>query len=251
MIATLTHARPRVSTLDRPTLMRLAETEYGRFASALRELDGADWDRTTNCPGWTVRDMAGHCLGMAEMASSIKETIRQQRLAGKRGGIPIDALTGLQVEEHATLSTSEVLDRFAAIGPKAARARRRTPGLVRARRLPGSQIVGGKTETWTIGFLMDTILTRDPWMHRLDIALATGRPPVLTPDHDAVIVADVVNEWAARHGQAVQLTLTGPAGGRWQFGAGGPDVALDAIEFIRAVSGRAPAVGLLETQVPF
>jgi hypothetical protein len=88
-------------------------------------------------------------------------------------------------------------------------------------------------------------------MHRLDIALATGRPPVLTPDHDAVIVADVVNEWAARHGQPVQLTLTGPAGGRWQFGAGGPDVALDAIEFIRAVSGRAPAAGLLETQVPF
>lgn len=251
MIATLTKARPRVSTLDRPTLMRLAETEYERFASTLRELDGDDWDRTTNCPGWTVRDMAGHCLGMAEMASSIKETIRQQRLAGKRGGIPIDALTGLQVEEHATLSTSEVVDRFAAIGPKAAKARRRTPGLVGGRRLPGSQIVGGKAETWTIGYLMETILTRDPWMHRLDIALATGRHPVLTPDHDAVIVADVVSEWAGRHGQAVRLTLTGPAGGRWQFGAGGPDMTLDAIEFIRAVSGRAPAVGLLETQIPF
>ncbi len=251
MIATLTKARPRMSALDRPTLMRLAETEYERFASTLRALQGADWNRPTNCPGWTVRDMAGHCLGMAEMASSIRETIRQQLLAGKRGGLPIDALTGLQVEEHAALSTSEVVDRFAAIGQKAARARRRTPGLVRARRLPGSQLVGGKTEAWTIGYLMETILTRDPWMHRLDIAQATGGTPVLTPDHDAVIVADVVGEWAGRHGQAVRLTLAGPAGGRWSFGDGGPEMNLDAIEFIRAVSGRAPAVGLLETQVPF
>lgn len=251
MTATLTKAPPRVSTLDRPTLMRLAETEYGRLASTLRGLDAADWDRPTNCPGWTVRDMAGHCLGMAEMASSIRETVRQQRLAGKRGGVPIDALTGLQVEEHATLSTAEVVERFAAIGPKAARARRRTPGLVRGRRLPGSQIVGGKPEEWTIGYLTETILTRDPWMHRLDIALATGNDPDLAPDHDAVIVADVVSEWAGRHGQPVHLTLTGPAGGHWSFGTGGADMTLDAVDFVRAISGRAPATGLLETQIPF
>lgn len=251
MTATLTKAPPRVSTLDRAALMRLAETEYQCLASTLRELDAADWDRPTNCPGWTVRDMAGHCLGMAEMAASIRETFRQQWLAVRRGGIPIDALTALQVEEHSALSTAEIVDRFAAIGPKAAKARRRTPGLVRSRKLPGSQIVGGKAEAWTIGYLTDTILTRDPWMHRLDIALATHSDPNLSPDHDAVIVADIVNEWVGRHGQPVHLTLAGPAGGSWSYGTDGPDLILDAIDFVRAVSGRTPAAGLLQTQVPF
>jgi len=36
---------------------------------------------------------------------------------------------------------------------------------------------------------------------------------VLTPDHDARIVADVVAEWAGRHGRPFTLHLTGPAGG--------------------------------------
>ena len=96
----------------------------------------------------------------------------------------------------------------------------------------------------------DVILTRDPWMHRTDIARATGADNPLTADHDGVLVADVVTEWAARHAQPYTLHLTGPAGGRWQRG-GGEQIELDAIEFCRILSGRAPATGLLNTQVPF
>ena len=54
-------------------------------------------------------------------------------------------------------------------------------------------------------------------MHRLDIARATGHAPVLTADHDGVIVADVVAEWARRHGRPYRLELTGPAGGVWRL----------------------------------
>ena len=51
-----------------------------------------------------------------------------------------------------------------------------------------------------------------------------NRPdPVLTADHDGVIVADVVAEWARRHGQPYQLKLTGPAGGSWTSGTGGEE----------------------------
>jgi hypothetical protein len=50
-------------------------------------------------------------------------------------------------------------------------------------------------------------------MHRLDIAAATGTEPRLTADHDGVIVADVVAEWADRHGKDFELTLTGPPAG--------------------------------------
>jgi hypothetical protein len=60
------------------------------------------------------------------------------------------------------------------------------------------------------------IITRDPWMHRLDLARATGQDLVLTADHDGVMVADVVAE--RRHGQPYRLELTGPAGGSWRSG---------------------------------
>ena len=88
-------------------------------------------------------------------------------------------------------------------------------------------------------------------MHRIDIARATGAPRVLTPDHDSVLIADVVNEWADRHTQPFTLRLTGAAGGTWSRGCGGPDLELDAVDFCRTLSGRARGDGLLNTQVPF
>lgn len=244
-------AQPRTSTLDRTTLMLLAETEYERFATMLAELSTDDWSRATDCPAWDVRAMAGHVLGMAQMAASVREMIRQQMATKKRGGVPIDALTAVQVEKNADLSPQQLIDQFRLIGPRAARARRRTPGLLRRRSMPDQQDVGGAAETWTFGFLIDTILTRDPWMHRIDISRATGHALRLTTDHDAVLVADVVHEWAARHGKPCRLHLRGVAGGSWAFGDGGPSLDLDAIDFCRTVSGREPATDLLASQVPF
>jgi hypothetical protein len=99
--------------------------------------------------------------------------------------------------------------------------------------------------------LVDTILTRDPWMHRIDISRALQRPYEPTADHDGVLVADIVTEWAGRHGKPCELTLTGAAGGHWSFGAGGEAIELDAIEFVRTVSGRETGDGLLAIAVPF
>ena len=47
------------------------------------------------------------------------------------------------------------------------------------------------------------------------------------------------------------LTLTGPAGGTWSSGTDGERIDLDAVEFCRILSGRAPGTGLLVHQVPF
>jgi hypothetical protein len=69
-------------------------------------------------------------------------------------------------------------------------------------------VVNGVPEKWSLGYGTDVIFTRDAWMHRLDLARATGRDPVLTADHDGIIVADVVAEWARRHGRPYRLELT-------------------------------------------
>jgi hypothetical protein len=64
-------------------------------------------------------------------------------------------------------------------------------------------------------------------------------------------VREVVTEWAGRHDEPYQLTLTGPAGGRWSRGSDGEQLALDAVEFCRVLSGRGSARGLLAVGVPF
>jgi uncharacterized protein (TIGR03083 family) len=243
-------SRPRAADLPHDTAMRLAETEYQRFLDMLRTLRPGDWATPTECPGWDVRAMAAHALGMVEMAASIREQNRQLKLARRRGGAFVDALTSLQVEERADMTPAQITAQFAARATKAARARRRAPGFIRRRAMPDLAHVGGRDEAWTIGYLIDVILTRDPWMHRADIARATGATHLLTAEHDGAIVADVVAEWAARHGQPCTLHLTGPAGGTWHSD-GGPLIETDATEFCRILSGRGHASGLLTTQVPF
>ena len=109
-------------------------------------------------------------------------------------------------------------------------------------------------ETWRLGYLVDTIYLRDLWMHRADVARATGRPLELSAGHDGRVVADIVAEWARRHGKPFVLDLAGPAGGTYSQGtddAGGEHLTLDAVEFARTLAGRAEAGGLLATIAPF
>ncbi|RDI30726.1 maleylpyruvate isomerase family mycothiol-dependent enzyme [Lentzea flaviverrucosa] len=240
-------ARPRPSALHRETAMRLAATEYDRVTALLSGLAPQDWDKPTDCPSWDVRAMATHMLGMAEMSASMIESVRQAKAAQARGGVFIDDLTAVQVEERAGLTPAAVVARFAEVAPRAVKGRRRVPRFVRGRKMPGTQRVNGRDEAWTLGFLNDVIMTRDPWMHRSDLALATGAPMVLTAEHDGVLVDDVVREWFERLGSPVRLRLTGPAGGGW--GEDGPEMQFDAVEFCRALCGRGTAP--LDTEVPF
>jgi len=97
----------------------------------------------------------------------------------------------------------------------------------------------------------DVVVTRDSFIHRVDITRATRKPIEITTDHEGRIVADVVHDWATHHGQAFALRLTGPAGGTYRDGSGGAEIELDALEFCRILSGRAPGDGLLTTAVTF
>ncbi len=155
--------------------------------------------------------MAAHVLGMAEAQASFRQFAHDFRAAGKRsGGKMIDEMSATQVRERTAMTPGAIVSRLAAVAPKAVRARRRTPAPVRwAVRLKNDPPFDA--ERWRYGYLVDTIFTRDTWMHRLDISRATGRPMELTAGHDGRLVADVVTEWARRHGQPFTLTLTGTA----------------------------------------
>ncbi|HVM53204.1 MAG TPA: maleylpyruvate isomerase family mycothiol-dependent enzyme [Acidimicrobiales bacterium] len=235
----------------------LAEAAYARFADAVAALGPADWSRPTDCEGWTVRDLVGHVVGAMRSAASVRELARQQlevrRRHKKTGGGPVDIMTALQVELTAGLTTDELVAECRALVRPAMLGRRRTPWPVR--RFATMKVeMAPISERWRMGYLLDVILTRDAWLHRVDLSRAVGVPMALTADHDGRIVADVVAEWARRHGQPYHLTLVGPAGG--VFSGGGPvpepdRLELDAVEFCRIVSGRATGTGLLTTFVPF
>ncbi|MET0837897.1 MAG: maleylpyruvate isomerase family mycothiol-dependent enzyme [Marmoricola sp.] len=248
---------PRRPRLRHREAMKLAGTEYDRVAHALAGLSPGDWARRTDCPDWDVRQLACHVVGMAAMASSPRETARQQSEARRehavRGGPMVDSLTAIQVRERRTRTPEQVVAEARTMARKATRGRRLTPSFIRRRPFAGPQLVNGVEERWTVGYLVDVILTRDCWMHRVDIARACATKPELTADHDGVVVADVVREWAERHGRPYRLELTGPAGGHWSSDGPGAaeSIQMDAVEFCRTLSGRETGVGLLSTEVPF
>ena len=255
----MTDTTPAVAhgPLTHDQAMHLQSTELDRTLELLRSFEPADWSAQTDCPAWDVHRMYLHVLGACEAGASMKENLHQMRAAKARQkaeGEPLEAnLSAVQVQERLDLTPTDLVDRLAAVAPVTVRKRTKTPALMRAVRM---KIDGPVVEKWALGYLMDTIYLRDLWMHRVDACRATGRPLVLTGDHDGVIVADVVAEWARRHGQPFTLTLTGAAGGRYTSAGGAADTAsltleLDAVEFCRTLAGRSPGTGLLGTIVPF
>jgi uncharacterized protein (TIGR03083 family) len=245
-----------IAPLTHSEAMRLLATELDRTLAVLRELDTADWATQTDCSAWDVRAMYQHVLGACEAGASMRENVHQLRSARahrKQHGGPLEAaLSNVQVRERADLTGAQIVERLAAVAPKCVRGRRRTPGLVRNHATLA--VDGPVHEKWKLGYLIDTIYLRDLWMHRVDTAHALGRTLELSADHDGRIVADVVGEWARRHGQPFVLELTGPAGGTYAHEPdthGAEHVSLEAIEFCRTLAGRTPATGLLTTIVPF
>ncbi len=245
-----------IAPLTHREAMALQRTELERTLAAIRSLEGADWTASTDCPDWDVRAMYQHVLGSCESGAFLRENFHQLRRARthrRQHGGPLEAaLSAVQVNERRDLSALQIVERMVAIAPKTVRGRSRTPGVV----LKHAKLAvdGPVYEKWNLGYLIDTIYLRDLWMHRVDLSRAVNQTLDLSAEHDGRIVADVVSEWARRHGQSFVLELTGAAGANYASGSdvvGTKGLSMDAVEFCRTLSGRAPASGLLSTVVPF
>jgi uncharacterized protein (TIGR03083 family) len=241
-----------IAPLEHDEAMRLATAEYERLLAVVDGLGDEDWSRPTDCTDWDVKSMLGHVLGALELQADADERLRQLSAAGataaETGCLRLDAMTALQVREHAALTPNQLREALREAAPHGLAARRaNTPALLDTPydpQLPGES-------GWTFGYLYDVIHTRDPWIHRVDISRAIGREMVLSSEHDGRIIADVVTDWARRHRQPFTLTLSGLAGGVYTAGENGQDIDLDAVEFCRILSGRAKGSGLLAVRVVF
>jgi uncharacterized protein (TIGR03083 family) len=230
----------------------LSRVQYVRFLDVLDTLSPDEWRvPVPDCPGWDVQAVASHVLGGLECVAVPREFVRQvragRRLARSLGlADPNDGLNEVQVREHASLPGAEVADRIRALVEPALRHRARTPFPLRRAVRPRLDVAGRVP----LGWVLDVIYTRDTFLHRVDVCRAVGRE-VVVDDVEQRVVADVVAEWAGRHGRPVTLRLTGKAGGTYECAGGGDEVECDAVEFTRLVSGRGEPEGLLATRVQF
>lgn len=235
----------------------VALAAYDQLLGLLRRLEPEHWDAPTDCDAWHVADMVRHLAGAAKACASVPELVRQQVWgalhAGEYDGNALDAVNDLQVQDHAHLSPGQLVATLRQRAPRAVAGRLRIPGPVRRVDVTladsGSSV--GMPPTLNLGHLMDVVYTRDVWLHGIDVERATGVVVDRGGQPDARIVEDVVAAWAARHGRPFELVLTGPAGGRFRQGTGGDRLELDAIEFVRTISGRVRGDGLLATMIWF
>ena len=237
--------------IERPEARVIAEEEFRRFASLTASFTDDEWALPTDCTAWTVRDVTLHVLGVAEAQASFRVFVHQLVR-----GVPlnrqidshhwVDGMNELQIRERRHLSNDEIVAQLTAIGPQAVAGRWSTPAPMRHVPIPFGPPVG-----WVgLWYLLDVGFTRDVWAHRMDLCGATDRPMELTADHDGRLVADLVGEWAGIHDEPFELVLTGPAGGTFRQGVGGEHVEIDAIEFVRTLSGRRTGSGVLAHSLP-
>lgn len=229
--------------------MRLAKTEYERMLDLLQSLSDEDWSRPTDCARWNVSQVTSHLIAMAQAVAGFPRELMRQQKAGRPsvqalGLSKFDAWTEYQANMHR--GGRALADMFADHYPPVLRRRESFPKVLRPIRMPQPPY-----GWWPFSYLLDDILTRDVWMHRVDISRATARDLVVTPDHDGRFVANVVRELGARWHSPCTLVLTGPAGGRYLNGSGAAETQVDAVEFCRILSGRTEGHGLPTDVVPF
>ena len=245
-------AIPATTRQEAAGLMAVA---LDRFVDLLERLDPDDWGKPTGCTLWNVKEVAAHKAGSLAGFAGWAEFRRQvgpgaRRPYRARGMSQLDAMNQIQVDDRADRTPAELIAELREAGPRAVRTCLRLPGPVRALPLPAPPPKGG---FMTVAHLTDTILPRDLWMHRVDVAVATGKPFVQTPEHDGRVVALVVRELAqslARRldGASVVYELRGPSGGRWRIGRSADPAAtigVDVVDFARLSSGRLAVADVL------
>ena len=121
-----------IRRIEHREAMEVAAVENAKFAAALAGLEPAQWATQTECERWDVRAMAAHVIGALpprrRSASSSARCARGKPLVAEIGAeFWWDGMNEVQVRERATATTDELRAQWAALSPKALRARAKLP----------------------------------------------------------------------------------------------------------------------------
>jgi uncharacterized protein (TIGR03083 family) len=187
-------------TAELHSLLDAYADALARFHDLAGELEGDDWARPTDCPGWTVREQVAHVLALERQLSG-------EPLPPRLPSYPphVGSPSGEHMENGiaavASLSTAELV---AALGKAV------DEHLAQLRAL---ELTGDATVVGTLGnpvplprFL--PIRVFDVWTHEQDVRAATGRPAVVSGPAAEVSVAQI----AAMLPYVVGKQIAPPAG---------------------------------------
>jgi uncharacterized protein (TIGR03083 family) len=235
-----------------PTIDLLEET-WGSIVDLGHDLSPEDWDRATECPGWTVKDVVSHLIGTERFLQGLPAAQAEpgarpyvKNLIGEANEREVEARRGTSGPEVLAELEELVALRLATLrtGDEAYFAQ---PSLT-----PTGQ-----------GTLLDFLDIRvlDNWIHEQDIRRTVGRPGHLdcgaaehTIDRMLRALPMVVGKRAAApEGSTVVVALTGPVertvgitveGGRAKVvePPAEPDVrvAMDSETYVVLANGRQP-----------
>ncbi|GAA1700610.1 maleylpyruvate isomerase family mycothiol-dependent enzyme [Fodinicola feengrottensis] len=197
---------------DLPELIGILEQELDSVAALAGELSEQDWDKPTDCPGWSVKDQVSHIVGV------------EQRLLGDK-----------DPEHELPADLPYLRNEIARQVEVAVDYRRSKPGadvraelvettkrrLAQLRELAGGpdadpEVKGPLGHTRTMSGLLP-VRTFDIWTHEQDIRNATGRPgnvdgPVAAEVSGSLVrmLPYAVGKSGLPAGTTVELTVIAP-----------------------------------------
>ncbi len=172
-----------------------------------------DFDRETQCPGWTVKDQLSHVVGIEAKLEGLREVVAEvpdyphvRNEFGRQVEAPIEARRGRPGPDVVAELEHVLNARFATLN---------SPGLSETSIVPGPFGPAEVAEVLRLRAL-------DLWVHEQDIRQALGRPGNLDSPAATVFLRslfDVVPRLVARRaglepGTIVIIDVTGPVLGR-------------------------------------
>jgi uncharacterized protein (TIGR03083 family) len=226
-----------IARIDDAEAERLYAELTASMTGLLSDLSPEEWGKPTECELWRVRDMIAHLTGWSEAIASTRELVHQTfgsvMRRGEFGNV-IDAQNQVQVDDRSSLSVDELLQRFTTAAPLGAARRRKISKAVGW--LPVFvPYLGGRID---LRYVTNVILTRDIYMHRIDISRATGRP-YRAGAADQRVFDDIVRDWFERSKAAARLVIEGEIRGTYVSEAT-PTATLkaDGVEWTRMLFQR-------------
>jgi len=191
------------------------------------------WRASTECPRWTVFDILAHVTAATQNAANPLLWVSDGVIGKIRRPHDafLDAGNEIGINRRRGQTAEQLIADFRSLIDAA-----QPPPLLRRLPVP----VGGLPRHADVAYLVDVILARDTWLHRYDIARATGGtvdPDTTSTEVVAQVVRDLALTW---RGPDVVLELTGPEGGIWLLGTDpdAPVATLPAVDYLRHLSGR-------------
>jgi len=232
--------------LDKDETVALLREEYRQLADVCASLDAAQWDTPTCLPGWTVRDVLSHVIGVeAGLLGEPAPSVDISHLSHMKN--PIAEANELWVEANRGLTGGQMLARLEDVTSQRLAV---LDAMSQADFDAPSWTPAGKDETF--GRFM-RIRHYDCYLHEQDIRLALG----LSPRESATDLASSLDEVATGlgyivgrkagmpEGSRVAIMLTGPVSRSYFVQVDGRAAVVDALDGEATVAVELPAMRFL------